>query len=389
MKRRDFLKYTLLLSVDLNRGGLEAAISKLRNNNKYVFPFLAVSGDYKTIGYKTGQYFKQNFKAVINGRKSWHDKLMRVSQSRKGKQVSGELLRITNKYFPHHIQEIEGISEGTGIHFNHLWAMSIKSELLVLYKEPAGCSTIALNKDNILWLLHNEDGHEAYSGQMFLLKVTPPSGVSYLSMVYPGTLTGNGPSMNDRGIVQTTNYISSTRAETGIPRYVIGRAILEAESLKEAVEIATIKPRTFPYHHNLGGFSEKKYMSVETVPDKESVREPEHLYFHTNHLISGLEKEFLFQNNTYIKDSSRSRFQVIRTEIEKFKDQPVTREQLLKILSSHQNAPYSPCRHPQGEVKGTTLGTSFIDIRKGTFQIYRGNPCQAVKEKQNSVLSFD
>jgi hypothetical protein len=52
--------------------------------------------------------------------------------------------------------------------------------------------------------------------------------VSYIALVYPGIITGNGPSMNSRGIVQTTNYIGSVKSEVGIPRYIIGRAILEA-----------------------------------------------------------------------------------------------------------------------------------------------------------------
>ena len=118
-----------------------------------------------------------------------------------------------------------------------------------------------------MWLFHNEDGNRAYSDIMFVLKATPPSGVTYLSMVYPGIITGNGPSMNSRGIIQSTNYIGSTKSEAGIPRYILGRAVLEAQDLQEAQEIITMEPRAYPYHHNIGSFHDQRYFSLETTPE--------------------------------------------------------------------------------------------------------------------------
>jgi len=50
---------------------------------------------------------------------------------------------------------------------------------------------------------------------------------------------------------------------------------------------------------------------------------------------------------------------------------------ILDILSSHQKAPYSPCRHPKDKVQGVTLGTAIIDVMKGTMRIYKGSPCIA------------
>ena len=355
-----------------------------KNNN---FPLLEVEGDYKTIGYKMGKHFKNNYHLVIKGRNGWYQKLLKIINTKNGKNISNELLRITKKYFPQYLEELKGVSEGTGIDFNHIWAMSIKSELLALEEESPGCSTISYKNKNNLWLFHNEDGHEAYYNQMFLVKVKPPSGVSFLSLVYPGTLTGNGPSLNSNGIIQTTNYISSTKSQLGIPRYIIGRAILEVKTLKEAVEIATINPRTYPYHHNLAGFAEKKYFSVETIPGRKIIIETSGLYFHTNHLVSDLNNKFTYQDKKYVNSSSESRYKVIQEAIQKLKDTPVTAKTLLNILSSHKNAPYSPCRHPREQVKGQTLGTAFIDINKGIFKLYRGNPCKAVKNNNYKVLT--
>ena len=62
---------------------------------------------------------------------------------------------------------------------------------------------------------------------------------------------------------------------------------------------------------------------------------------------------------------------------------------IFKILTSHTNVPYSPCRHPQGDVKGMTLGTVWFDFEKATMRLYKGNPCQALSEASYVDYSVD
>ena len=76
---------------------------------------------------------------------------------------------------------------------------------------------------------------------------------------------------------------------------------------------------------------------------------------------------------------------LVEKELDLKKPEP---EDFLAILSSHDKAPYSPCRHPTGEVGGATLGTAFYDLRKGLFRLYRGNPCEAVKENRYTDYEF-
>jgi len=221
---------------------------------------------------------------------------------------------------------------------------------------------------------------------MFTIKVTPPSGVSYISMVYPGTITGNGPSLNSRGIVQTTNYIGSTKSEIGLPRYVIGRAILEARDLEEAIQIATFEPRAYPYHHHLASFDEKRYASVETIPGSSEAKYPDEIYFHTNHLLFEKTKDYQFQDQEYKNRSSLSRYTVINEKINQIEHNNFRPDSMLSILSSHKKKPYSPCRHPQKDILGQTLGTAFFDINEERFYLYKGNPCEAVKNNQYIIL---
>lgn len=390
MKRRRFLKNlvagpliikNLAASTEIFPRGHISATPKN-------FEFLEVSGSYEQIGFQIGRHFGKNIRGIIEKRKKWHSRLLSLLATPENRLYADELLRLSKTHFPHIVQEITGMANGAGIDFNSLWAMCIKSELQAREETPPGCSTIVYRNHKNLWLLHNEDGHLAYRDLMFLVKVKPPSGVDFMALVYPGIITGNGPALNNRGVIQTTNYISSTKSEPGIPRYIIGRAILEAKNLNEAVELATIEKRSYPYHHNLASFDDRRYLTLETVPGTTHLFEPTALYFHTNHLLHEKTGKYQFQDPKYVARSSMSRYKVIGEKLKQLDLQQVKPHHLLEILAAHQNAPYSPCRHPAGEVSGLTLGTAFFDIEKGIFRLYRGNPCQAVPQNNFVDLGF-
>lgn len=351
----------------------------IRPGNRNAFDYLEVEGSYYEIGFQTGRLFRKNIREVIRRREKWHHRLMSIYDTREGKVFADELHRLTHKHFPWILDEIEGMAAGAGLDFKAVWVMCIKSEIDAWQEPNPGCSTICVKDDKHFWLYHNEDGHAAYGDLMFMVRVTPPSGVTYLSMVYPGIITGNGPTMNDRGIIQTTNYIGSVHPEVGIPRYIIGRAVLEAKTLEEAVQVATTEPRAHPFHHNLAGIEEDRYLSVETIPGKHQVKEPKGVYFHTNHLVFEQTRDYPYRHKQYTNSSSLSRYEVLEEKLRDVKSSDLKPEDPVRILASHERAPYSPCRHPRGDVKGLTLGSAFFDIRKGRFRLYRGNPCQGLR----------
>lgn len=105
------------------------------------------------------------------------------------------------------------------------------------------------------------------------------------------------------------------------------------------------------------------------------------IYLHTNHLLFEKTKDYSHEDQEYKNSSSLSRYAVISEKINQLVDGPdVKPEIFLSMLSSHENKPYSPCRHPEDDVHGQTLGTAFFDINRGRFYLYKGNPCQAVPE---------
>lgn len=356
------------------------------------WPYLEISGDYYQIGYTIGSYFKKNIQLSLNRRKGWFNKLKNFIASDESQLVTHLKTRAETVY-PHLIEELRGLSEGSEIPFDDLFLLNVKSEIGAKMidngrEKPSGCSTVYCINQKQKLLFHNEDGDAAYRDLMFVVKATPPSGVTFITLTYPGYLMGNGPSINNSGIIQTTNFISSTTVKTGIPRYFLGRAVLEAKSLKEAIKIATHPDRAFPYHHNLASTAEQRIISLETTPEGYEIYEPDNIYVHTNHLILDQTKNFP-QDSRYVRSSSLSRYQTISRALTGFSKQPeITLKDVFQVLSSHKDAPYSPCRHPAGDVKGTTLSTALFDIKKGSMRIYKGFPCLSYKNGRFSKYSF-
>ena len=82
------------------------------------------------------------------------------------------------------------------------------------------------------------------------------------------------------------------------------------------------------------------------------------------------------QVNEYVENSSMSRWQVLSRWKEGLPEGAVPgADDLVDILSSHENRPYSPCRHPEGEVDGATLLNALFDLNSGSLRIHKGQPC--------------
>ncbi len=302
-----------------------------------------------------------------------------------GREKIEKMLGRVQARFPDLVEELDGMAEALDIPFMDLFAYNCRSEISLLSRrakrpDAPGCSTIALKRKGRLILAHNEDGDDANKGRMFLVKATPPSGVSFIAFVYPGLLPGNGPGFNSLGLLQTTNYIQPREVADGVPRYFIGRAVLEARSLDEAAALATTGERAFSWHHNLASLPEGRLLSVETYPGRHHVLDVKGLYIHTNHLIH---PEMAAPGGGTLDvryESSLTRYRVLIEAIER-NGPPATARGMAALLSLHDGRPYSPCRHPEGDIHGATLGTALFEGKRPAMTLFHGNPCSALEKR--------
>ena len=318
-------------------------------------------------------------RVILDERYKWFKKLKEISSNESINRYSKKLFEITNNSFPQYIEELKGISEGAGLDFTDIWLMNINSEISSINSEPPGCSTIYYKDNYHNYLFHNEDGDKAYYDKMLMVKVEPPSGIKFYSMIYPGIIAGVATGFNSQGICQSTNYISTINPKIGIPRFFLGRKILESNTLSEAISIAISEPRAHPWHHNLFSFKTGIYASVETLPDgKINVQYPDYgAYIHTNHTIGLNTENYKDEDLEYRNTSSLPRMLALQGLLSNEELGSNGFDKIMRFMGSHKNRPYSPCHHPVDEIRGQTLATVFFNIKNHSMRVYKGNPCQS------------
>jgi hypothetical protein len=357
----------------LSPGALRcAAPGPVEVGDDHHFDLLEVAGSYREIGHAVGVAFRDRILEALRDQPSFES--CRAAAHGPQRARVGVFLEAVRARFPHLVDELEGMAEGVGIPFSDLFAWNCRSEIDTASRpcEP-GCSTVGWVDQGHMVLAHNEDGAAAYLGRMFVVHASPPSGVPFACLVYPGTLPGNGPGLNARGVVQTTNYIGPCRVPGGIPRYFIGRAVLEAENLEHAVSLATTEGRAFPWHHNLADLPGGRLISLETWPDRHHRREVDGLHLHTNHLIHP-EMRDLPERTDYLDRSSLPRLEAL--ERLTTTRPPREREAMVDLLRDHSGSPCRVCRHAGDEVPGVTLAAAVFESPRVEMTLIDGPPCR-------------
>src|SRR5690554_5965552 len=184
--------------------------------------------------------------------------------------------------FPRIAAELDGLAEGLGLPFSQVLAWNCRGDLLATV--PDGCTTVPLPGSRPL-IAHNEDGLPFFGGHCFMLDARPEGEAGFLSFCYPGSLPGHTLAVTRRGLVQTVNNLRLTDLEPEMPRMVLVRAILAADSLDAAVDLLRAAAPSGGFHLTLAQAGDPRLLSVEFGGGAVSVREITALAVHANHAL--------------------------------------------------------------------------------------------------------
>ncbi len=342
------------------------------------FPVLEVSGSHYDIGHAIGTTFKDRIRKAFDAQAQLMD-MTETFISTDRQRYYTQYVEAVQALYPQFMEELQGMADGSGYPFEKFMVMNMFSELVYLMQHSVatpmhGCSTVSYSHDGKVYLAHNEDLFYAFHDLMFIVKAHPTGKPSFISFCYPGILMSIAPSMNDAGIFYSGNYITGTvLKEGGIPLAFIERSIMEAQTLDEAIQKATIDNRAYCYHVNLASRDEAKVVSLEVAPSKYYLQEVEGLFAHTNHFFQPGMETFSVQD-----PNSHSRLEVLTGLADGYAARlgDVYGDLLTQFLSSHDHWPDSPCVHAQTEEAAQTLGSALFDVNNGTWRIACNNPCE-------------
>ena len=205
----------------------------------------------------------------------------------------------TRARFPWIWAEIEGLAEGLGLPVGQVFAWNCRGDLLA--SVPDGCTTVMLPGAEPV-LAHNEDGLPFFRGACFIAEAQPEGRPGFHAFCYPGSIPGHTFAFTAAGLVQTVNNLRLTGVEAGIPRMVLGRALLTADTLDAALDLLRDAP-SGGFHFALMQRGDPRILSVEFGGGGHSVAEIGAPAVHANHALhlpGGLKAQI-------VTDSSRDR----------------------------------------------------------------------------------
>lgn len=235
-----------------------------------------LSGPAREIGLALGRAGRAAVLRHLPGHRLWQE----LVSDRHAARVA-RMAQATRARFPAIWVEIEGLAEGLGLPVEQVFAWNCRGDLLA--SVPDGCTTVLVPGDTST-LAHNEDGLPFFRGACFIADVSPQGQPGFRSFCYPGSIPGHTFAFTDAGLVQTVNNIRLTGVEAEIPRMVLGRAVLAAATLAEALAILRDAP-SGGFHFGLMQRGEARILSVEYGGGECSVREITAPALHANHAL--------------------------------------------------------------------------------------------------------
>ncbi|VVB60510.1 Acyl-coenzyme A:6-aminopenicillanic acid acyl-transferase [uncultured archaeon] len=332
-------------------------------------PLIEACGSNYEIGFAIGQKLKKQIRELIKiERKDY--------PAESGKPLPyyvkkmNTIVGIPEKYFPHYVEELLGMAEGSGIDFNTIVALGCDDDLVF------NCTSIAgLSKEGMI-LGHNEDWLRDHINSLYICRIEQKDKPDSMSLSFIGHLPGLSIGFNSEGCAYTENSIYTKGINRkDLPMQFLVRAHLDAKKYSDLTRIFSIRDKM------IGGNSliafKGKIFDVEFLPKGYATIHGHEYLAHTNHVLS---------RRIMSEEKHHSRGSVWRLDRanELLKNNDFSFDLVKKILSDHVHRPFSICYH-EFEKKGaepySTIASAIAKVDKKEFYVAHGNPCEAKYNK--------
>lgn len=295
----------------------------------------------------------------------------------KGAQEKALLhVREIEKFNSNYIEEMEGVAKGSGVTFEDILTLNTRSEI-ALVTTPDGCTSFALGKPvtNQTWLAQNWDWRGSQLNALVHISIEQKDVPSFQMITEAGIIGKIG--LNEAGIGVCLNALVTDVWEPKVPIHFGLRAILEANSMEEALERVDNNQMASAAHFLIAS-STGEIASAEVSPVYTAIRNADKgVMTHTNHICSAPMKTHMTEDPL---ENSFIRLSTIDQLLENMKDKEITKKDLFELLSSHDNYPDSICRHhiPEntGRAQTETVFSIVMNLSSRVLHWFEGQPCE-------------
>lgn len=279
------------------------------------------------------------------------------------------------------IEELHGIAEGSGISYEDILVLNIPAYFMKEYFSQE-CSMLLVRgkatKDGNTYIIKNRD-MSAYLEQV-VIKREYPDGMKIAEVNGAGTVTYPACGLNQYGLGITNTGFWSKKAIIDVDRVGSAQVVVNSHLIlrncrtaKEALKYLLENPRINGLNMMLADKTDA-YL-VELTKNDAYVEEDDGrgVLFRTNHYVSSKMSWMNPEPQQYA--STFKRYDRIKELVEKqygnlrFQD-------LVRIMSDHENGVNSICRHPREGAPAKTVSSSMMVLEDMEIWTTIGNPCE-------------
>jgi isopenicillin-N N-acyltransferase like protein len=182
---------------------------------------------------------------------------------------------------------------------------------------------------------------------------------------------------NSAGIALTGNELSPNDERVGVPRLLQVRSMLRSLTLDEALDEA-LRPDRASSYNNVLSSADGRVRNVEGSATDAEVVSPDAagVLAHTNNYVC--DRMLRYEHSRYAA-SSNTRYLRARSLLEEAASLPgsIDETRLRAMLSDHESAPESLCRHGTQPSDSKTVFWCVADVTERRVTFGRGNPCDS------------
>ena len=329
---------------------------------------ITLSGTPEDIGFQHGRLLSEEINQTISFYRDWF--LIHLGDEERILESAGTFKQKIHSYNPDFGIEIEHIALGARIS-EPLWlyAMNSRSEMVVT-QNASECTAVVFPQHHLIG--QTWDWAKFLEGKFVIMEIVYPSGLKILQLTEAGIIGKIG--MNNRGLGQTLNILRMMDAGlNGIPVHIVMRAVLESNSLEDALSAITRAGNGKA--SNLILAQGRRAVDVEFAGNETFRHEIKgQVYIHTNHYRHAPESAQVPEDS--LVDSIR-RYQVA-DELSS-KATGFTLEEMISILSNRSHPQHTIlCDFEPSEFGGIgdcgTLATIVMDLKGLSMKVRIGNP---------------
>jgi isopenicillin-N N-acyltransferase-like protein len=342
-----------------------------------ILPFAHAQGSWGEIGRQVGQMFAPSVERHLE---AWTGHVVAETGCSRAavEAAAAPYAEPIRTHAPFLWEELDGLARGSGVPVERLLILQARAEVMRANRRAArpplpectafaatgrrtgGGTLVGQNVDLIPFV--QEFG--------IVVRLYPKDAPAALLYTTAGLLGHNG--LNEAGVGVCANFIDDPAGwGDGLPRYLLSRLALRAESA-EAARAAALAPPRAASRNLLIADDRGTLLDVEALRGEAAVlRGADGLLVHANHLEAPE-----FQGYEKASDNSLAR----RARLQELLDTaraPLTVADVQGFYRDHANAPHSLCAHPFPGRNVQTVVSVIGDLSSRELHAAKGSPCQA------------